>query len=325
MADARAGAEKSPVVPAGQPADHHRRDLAIGIACAVATVAIWSGFILISRASAGSRSLLPTDLAALRFGVAAAIMLPVLLWRLRTQSFTAAMGGMTPARILLVALTAGCGFSLFAFSGFAFAPVAHAGVLLPGALPFLTALAAWVVLHERVGRQRAVGLALILAGIVTIGSSSWSSLSSGINSRMLLGDLLFLCASTSWAVFVVYARKWQLRPVEATIALACGAALLYLPAYLAFLPRRIGVAPLWEVLGQAFYQGTFSVVISTLVYTRVLMTFGATRTAMITAVVPGMASLLAVPVLGEPLAASAVAGLALVTVGMVAGVVTLRR
>jgi drug/metabolite transporter (DMT)-like permease len=322
MADARAGASESrPVMSTGGPADHRRSDRAVGIACAVATVAIWSGFIVISRASAGSRSLLPTDLAALRFGVAAAIMLPVLLWRLRRQSFAAAMGGMTAGRILFVALTAGCGFSLFAFSGFVFAPVAHAGVLLPGALPFSTALVAWLVLRERVSGQRAIGLALILAGIVTIGSASWG----GVDRRMLVGDLLFLCASTSWAVFVVYARKWQLRPVEATIALACGAALLYLPVYLAVLPKRIGVAPLWEVLAQGFYQGTFSVVISTLVYTRVLMSFGPTRTAMITAVVPGMAALLAVPLLGEPLAPSALAGLALVTIGMVAGVVTLRR
>jgi drug/metabolite transporter (DMT)-like permease len=321
MAGARAGAPDRHVVPtAGQGADHQRRDFAIGVACAIATVGIWSGFILISRASAGSRSLLPSDLAALRFAVAAAIMLPVLLWRLRTQSFEAALG-MRWQRALFVALTAGCGFALFAFSAFVFAPVAHAGVLMPGALPFSTALVAWLVLHERVSRQRALGLALILAGIVTLGLGTFI----GVDRRMLIGDLLFLCASTSWALFVVYARKWRLRPVEATIALSCGAALLYLPVYLLFLPKRIGVAPLWEVLGQGFYQGTFSVVVSTIVYTRVLMTFGATRTAMITAVVPGTVALLAVPILGEPLSLAALLGLALVTAGMVAGVVPFRR
>jgi len=67
------------------------------------------------------------------------------------------------------------------------------------------------------------------------------------------------------------------------------------------------------------------VVLSTIVYTRVLMTFGATRTAMITAIVPGTVALLAVPVLGEPLSAAALLGLVLVTAGMIAGVVTFRR
>jgi drug/metabolite transporter (DMT)-like permease len=94
---------------------------------------------------------------------------------------------------------------------------------------------------------------------------------------------------------------------------------------LLWLPKQIAVAPLWEVIGQGLYQGGLSVVVSTLVYTRVLMTFGPTRTAMITAVVPGLAAVLAVPLLGEPLALSALAGLALVTVGMIAGVVQRRQ
>lgn len=108
-----------------------------------------------------------------------------------------------------------------------------------------------------------------------------------------------------------------------TIALAVGAALLYLPLYALLLPKKIAAAPLWEVIVQGIYQGGLSVVLSTLVYTRMLMTFGPTRAAIITAVVPGLAAVLAVPLLGEPLAAAAVIGLALVTSGMIVGV--LRR
>jgi drug/metabolite transporter (DMT)-like permease len=297
-----------------------RRELLVGVFCAVAIVAIWCGFILISRVSVGSRSLLPTDLAALRFGVAAAVMLPALLWRARRlHSFGAAMGGMTPRQILVVAVFAGLGFGLFAFSAFAFAPVAHAGVLMPGALPFSAALVAWLVLRERVGGMRAIGLTLIFAGIVTIGYGSFTA-----DRRMLIGDALFLCASSSWAVFVVFARKWQIRPVEATIALAVGAALIYLPIYALFLPKKIAVAPLWEVIGQGAYQGLVSVVASTLIYTRMLASFGPTRSAMITAVVPGLAAVLAVPLLGEPLAATAVIGLLFVTIGMIVGVARMR-
>jgi len=297
-----------------------RREVLIGTVCAFATVAIWTGFILISRASVGSRSLLPTDLAALRFGVASAVMLPVLLWRLRTRhSLSAAMGGMTALQILTVAMFAGLGFGLFAFTAFVFAPVAHAGVLMPGALPFSTALIAWLVLRERIAGMRAIGLALILAGIVTIGYGSLV-----VDRRSLIGDALFLSASTCWAVFVVFARKWQIRPVEATIALAVGAALIYLPIYALLLPKKIAEAPVWEVIGQGAYQGLLSVVASTLVYTRVLMTFGPTKTAMLTAVVPGLAAILAVPLLGEPLMAAAVIGLVLVTMGMIVGVLRAR-
>jgi len=48
--------------------------------------------------------------------------------------------------------------------------------------------------------------------------------------------------------------------------------------------------------------------------------YGPVRTTMFTAVVPPLAALAAVPVLGEPLAASALLGLACVTLGLLVGI-----
>jgi drug/metabolite transporter (DMT)-like permease len=45
---------------------------------------------------------------------------------------------------------------------------------------------------------------------------------------------------------------------------------------------------------------------------------------MLTALVPGLGALLAVPILGEPLTLGAISGLALVTAGMLATVTGLR-
>ncbi|MBN8558372.1 MAG: EamA/RhaT family transporter, partial [Burkholderiales bacterium] len=47
----------------------------VGIAAAVVTVAIWTGFIVIGRASAG-HTLLPFDIALLRILGAGAVLLP---------------------------------------------------------------------------------------------------------------------------------------------------------------------------------------------------------------------------------------------------------
>ena len=52
----------------------------------------------------------------------------------------------------------------------------------------------------------------------------------------------------------------------------------------------------------------------------VCQVFGPSRTTMITAPCPGLAALIAVPVLGEPLSALILLGLAAVTAGMVVGV-----
>ncbi|MDP2819446.1 MAG: EamA family transporter [Polaromonas sp.] len=63
-----------------------------------------------------------------------------------------------------------------------------------------------------------------------------------------------------------------------------------------------------------------SVVVSGITFTKMVQYFGPVRSTMITAVVPGLSALGAVFFLGEPLHWNLLAGLALVTVGIVFGV-----
>ena len=58
----------------------------VGIASAVVTVAIWTGFIVIARASAG-RTLTPFDIALCRVIGASLVLLPWALW-LGVSSFS---------------------------------------------------------------------------------------------------------------------------------------------------------------------------------------------------------------------------------------------
>jgi len=62
------------------------------------------------------------------------------------------------------------------------------------------------------------------------------------------------------------------------------------------------------------------VVISGITFTKMVQSFGPVRSTMITAVVPGLSALGAVIFLGEPLYWNLLAGLALVTLGIVFGV-----
>jgi len=90
------------------------------------------------------------------------------------------------------------------------------------------------------------------------------------------------------------------------------------------LRKKIAAAPPWEVVGQGASQGLASVVATRLLNTRMLASSGPTRSAMTTAVVAGLAAVLAVPLLGEPLAATAVIGWLFVTIGMIVGVMRTR-
>jgi drug/metabolite transporter (DMT)-like permease len=68
------------------------------------------------------------------------------------------------------------------------------------------------------------------------------------------------------------------------------------------------------------FQGIGSVVISGITFTKMIQYFGPVRSTMITALVPGLSAFAAVALLGEPLHWSLLAGLLLVTGGILFGV-----
>jgi drug/metabolite transporter (DMT)-like permease len=284
-----------------------KRERLVGYLAAAAIVVIWSGFIVVSRAGARG-GLGPFDLVALRVGVSGLVLLPVYLSRRLWRT--------PPRQALALMLTAGIGYGVFAYSGFAFAPAAHGAVLLPGALPFSTAMLAVVVLGDRVSRRRVAALGLILVGIVLVG---WNGFAGDVPGAWR-GDILFLCASTTWALYTVLVRKWRWSAIDATATIAVLAACVYLPVYLAWLPSKLATAPAGEIVFQGVYQGLFAVAIAGIAYTRAVEALGPLTTTSITAVVPATAALAAWPILGEPLSALALGGVMLVTLGMLAGV-----
>ncbi|MDA7419210.1 DMT family transporter [Xenophilus arseniciresistens] len=310
----------------------------MGISAALVTVAMWTAFIIIARASA-ARSLTPLDLAAVRIVGAALVLLPWGWWLVRQARAAHARSaaadaappvssffGLSPLHWRVTALAGFFGaviYAVFSYTGFFFAPAAHASVLMPGSLPLWTLLLAALVLRDRITPARATGLALILAGDLIVGGSSLLQAFNG--GDVWKGDLLFMGAAFSWACYAVVVRRHGLDAVRATIAITVFAAFSYLPVYallvgLDVLRSNLAGAPLGEVLFQLLFQGVGSVVISGISFTRMVGHFGPVRSTMITAVVPGLSALGAVLFLGEPLSLNLLLGLALVTAGILFGV-----
>ena len=288
---------------------------AADVLSAIAVVAIWTYFLVFARMGV-KKVFTPWDMAFLRFSFAACAMLPVFLLRPAGQR----LGALSLRQAAILAGFAGIGFSCFAYLGFSYAPAAHGAVLMTGALPFLTAIAAWIVLGEPIAGRKAWGLGLILLGIGFIGWYSLSGAISGEESSTWRGDILFPCAAACWAAFAVLLRRWKVSPVDATIAAALIGCALYVPVYLLFLPKQIMTALLADILLQGVYQGIIALVVSMWLYTRVVQAFGATRTAMVTALCPGLAALSGIFMLGEALSMPVLLGLASVTAGMIVGV-----
>jgi drug/metabolite transporter (DMT)-like permease len=305
---------------------------AVGILSAVVTILIWSSFIVIARASAKG-SLLPLDMVFLRFIGAGIVLLPWGWWIVRnsqknSQKSSPATSwlGLSPYVLkitALIGLFGGVVYAMLAYSGFFFAPAAHASVLMPGTLPLSTALVAMWLLKDHITPTRAMGLGLIFLGDLLVGGSSLLKVFDG--GETWKGDLLFLGASTCWAFYSVNARKYALDAVKATIAITVFTAVTYVPVYglLVFfkaINSHLTTAPWGEMAFQAVYQGVGSVVISGITFTKMIQHFGPVRSTMMTALVPGLSALGAVFFLGEPLSINLIAGLALVTIGILFGV-----
>ena len=302
---------------------------AIGIGAAVVTVAVWTAFIVIARASAGG-SLRPLDITFARVCGAALVLLPWGAWIVarerRHGAGRASLFGLSPlaASITLRAgLFGGLVYGVLAYLGFFYAPAAHASVLLPGSLPLWTTLLAAWALRERITPARAVGLALIVGGDLLVGGASLLKAFDG--GDVWKGDLLFISASICWACYGVIARHHGLDAVRGTIAITVFAFITFVPIYTLLvaagaLTSRVGSAPWGEFVFQMLFQGVGSVVISGITFTRMIQYFGPVRSTMLTALVPGLSALGAVLLLGEPLHWNLLAGLVLVTGGILCGV-----
>lgn len=295
------------------PASHHvsRADYIRGALWGLSAISIWVGWILYTRVGVTSvvSKMSPYDLVALRFTCAGLVMLPI-VWR---KGF--AIERMGIVNWLLVVCGAGVPYVLLSSSGLQYAPAAQAGALIPGTLPLWTALLALIFLKEHISGVRRIGLALIPIGIVTILGAGLFHFETG----HWRGHLLFIGASVTWAIFTVamrHAGRAGLDAIHAAAIVSVGWMVVYVPIYLLFLPHQLGPTPWSAIIGQTLFQGIVVSIVSLVAFTRAVSILGASLAASFASLVPVLAMLAAIPLLGEIPGNSDVLGIAVITVGV---------
>ncbi len=256
------------------------------------------------------------DLTVLRFGVAGILMLPVLALACRRDS---AQFTMRWRVWLLVALLAGTPFGLLMFGALQFAPASHAAVFPFTAMSVMGMVLGAVVLGDRMTLRRLVGIVVVLTGLVMVSGVEASSLTL----RASIGDAMFLAAGTLWAGFGIVLRKHRLDPLLATAVISISALLTYVPAYLWFTGAEglVLATPhvFWvEVLVQGVIAGSGTLY----TYSKMVSLLGPSRAAVFPALAPGLAALMAWPVLGHIPALLETVGLLLVMTGLMVAVTT---
>ncbi len=278
----------------------------LGAACAVGTVTIWAGWLVLMRFSVQASTLTVPDLAAIRFAVAGVILLPVVMRRGLALDRLGWIG------LLAIAAGGGAAYSLVVSAGLIFAPVSHASALTQGVLPLTIALLAAIVLKEKLASPQRAGLVLIVVGAVAIAGISFSELAS----RESIGHALFLGATVLWAGYTVALRRSRLDGWHAAAIAAVISLVVYLPLYFLLNGGRVFAAPAGELLFQGVYQGMLTGVASLVLYGRAVTLLGASRAGAFIALGPVIAALLAILFLGEWPALHDWLGIAVVSVGV---------
>jgi drug/metabolite transporter (DMT)-like permease len=251
-------------------------------------IAIWAGWLVMMRLGV-TTSLSATDLIALRFAIAGPVLLPVVIRRglsidrLGWPGFLAVVFGAGAPQLLVVGV------------GVLFAPVAHAGALYQGVVPLAVGCLASFVLKERLTAIQKIGLSIVLIGALMIGGVGLSS----VGGRQSIGHLLFLAAAGMVAGYTVAIRRARIDGLHAAAIAAVASLMIYLPLYAAFLEDGLFKTPVRDLVVQALYQGILTAAVSLALYGRAIRILGASNAAAFVALGPIMATLMAIPVLGE--------------------------
>jgi len=291
--------------PAANPASPSLR---AGLAWGLLAAAIWASYSVLARLAVKA-GLSPGDLTLLRFAPGALLMAP-LLWRWGWRD----LGGIGWRHGLVLALLAGPGFSLLFMTGFTFAPLAHGAVIAPACQMLAgLGLSAWLA-QQRLTRETTLGAAGVALGLACMGGDS---LLHGTGGLTIVGDALFAAAGACWGLFGALSRRWQVDPLRLTAVVVVLAFAMFAPAYLALadLSRLASAGP--AMLGlQVLAQGLGAGLVAVLAYSRAAALLGSGRAAFFGALVPGAASLLAIPVLGEVPTGLQVLGIVAVVSGL---------
>lgn len=280
------------------------RNLAIGLLAALAAALIGSGWQIASRHGV-TTTLGPLEIAVLRYGVPALVLLPLLL---QTGLLPP---GLQRRRLGLLVLGGGLPFGLLVLAGAQWAPAAHMGVFMAGSVPLFTALGARLAQGERISGLRLTGLLLIGGGMAIFGASSLAD-----TAHTWRGDVLFILAAMVWAVYTLAFRGSGLTPWQGAAVINAWSILLLLPVLLIFGAPRLLTAPWTDVAWQALGQGVAAGLLGLVTYMIAIAKLGAARASLSAALVPLSTTLGAAWLLGEPLGAGTVVASVLVACGV---------
>ncbi|MFO1219827.1 MAG: DMT family transporter [Burkholderiaceae bacterium] len=263
---------------------------------------LWGAAYLFTRAAAPAFG--PVPLVALRLGMAALLLAPLLAWR---GHFAALAAHPWPLLMLGLPLTA-VPFVLITFASLHL--TAGMVAMLNATAPLFAALLGHFVLHERLGAWRTAGLMVGFAGVAALvwGNASFKT------THGAAAVAAVLAASAIWGASAHFARR-RLAGVDSmaiTVGSLASAGLALAPAAAWAWPAH---GPSLRAWSEVCFLGIASSGLGFLLYFRLLRRIGPVRAMSVTFLNPVVALISAAAYLGEAITWPMAAAGAVVLIG----------
>lgn len=263
---------------------------------------LWGAAYLFMRAAVPAFG--PAPLIALRLGLAALLLLPLMLWR----------GGLPVLRAHPVPLVVlGIAYTALPFMLLAFASLhitAGLVAVLNATAPLFSALIAHYLLRERLGAWRAAGLAIGFAGVAAL---MWGSTTFKTTDGALAVCAVLVC-SLLWALGANYTRKHLAGAdsVVITVGSLLAASIFLAPLAWASWPSQNPSPRAWA---EMTFLGVASSGVGFLIYFRLLRRIGPLKSMSVTYLNPVVAIFSATWYLDEAVTPRMLFGGAVVLIG----------
>ncbi len=287
----------------------------LGIYAALVLMAVcWGGAFIGGRIAAAEMT--PLAAALWRYVIATMALLAVAFVLERGLPRLAARQWLAVA---LLGATGVVMFNLCFMYGLARVPASR-GSLIMALNPAITLLGAVLFLHERLTRNKVLGVVVALAGVAIV--LSHGNPADLFRGSVGVGEVVLFGCPIAWAAYTLIGKR-MLAGISAiavtTYAALTGTAMLaVLAAYSGDLLPPVASLRAWTAIA---FVGLFGTALAFVLFYEGVRTIGPARTSVFINLVPVAAIVLGVLLLGEPLEASMLVGGALA----VAGVLLLNR
>ncbi|WCM23714.1 DMT family transporter [Paraburkholderia bryophila] len=247
------------------------------------------------------------DVVFIRFIVSGILLLPVLL-RGKLNGL-----GLVPALVMIVGV--GAPYILLVATALSRAPVGYFA-LTPGSMIAFTAVLGRFAIKDTLSTAQKIGILTVLFGM---SMAAFDVLS---NTGGTFSVALFVLGGLLWAIYNVTTKRYAVSAMRATAIVSVGSALFYCPFYL--LSRGLSPllhAPIAAVAIQAVYQGVLVSILGLFFFSKAVSILGPAIGATFAALVPLLATIEAAMLLKERPHSLTLAGIAVVTIGMVVSLV----